>query len=579
MVFAVFGCGVRAASFTVRYEASEGGRVAGRTEQTVDYGGDAEPVTAIARNGYVFSGWSDGVVENTRNDKNIKSEINVTALFEKKRYTLAYEADEHGYIDGQTEQSVKYRENGTTVTAVANDGYEFVNWSDGVTTAERTETDVTENKSLTAYFTEYTRKFKINYKFGQVKEGNGISEATLGYSGCVGFALPVPEREHFTFGGWYVDGKQIAGNDGKIKTDECLTSKSQEIYAEWTANETFTYKILLVYVTEINATLQAKDGMYRQINYKMSDLEREFYELTTQYLKRVMDGMLDGLVDFQVDEYYTTELVITEYFDKDRGANILFPDGIPEVKDIITEYDSVLTVDNLNDYKEKLRYWRGIAQRKNGEICADPFFYQVHMYCATLEEVIESFANGGYVDTKSGYGIFNFLEVWFDTIVHELAHTIERRMGLYEYHSMLGDALFDKHLSKFEAQKLYYLNEAVIDGEKVGIPYEFWKGDIATLTYNPIVVDGDNVGFTTPCDHGGSHFYDDDADIYNLLAEPCYYEVTYGRYITSRARIDLGGDNYEFVCWSDGVTTPERTDCITGDREFTAIFRKIDDTV
>lgn len=34
-------------------------------------------------------------------------------------------------------------------------------------------------------------------------------------------------------------------------------------------------------------------------------------------------------------------------------------------------------------------------------------------------------------------------------------------------------------------------------------------------------------------------------------------------------------DGYRFVMWSDGVTTPERTDVITADFKIEAIFEKI----
>ena len=42
---------------------------------------------------------------------------------------------------------------GTAVTAVPNSGFRFVNWSDGVTTATRTDANVTANLSVTANFT------------------------------------------------------------------------------------------------------------------------------------------------------------------------------------------------------------------------------------------------------------------------------------------------------------------------------------------------------------------------------------------------------------------------------------------
>lgn len=68
------------------------------------------------------------------------------------KYTLTYNAGTGGYISGTTPQSVCRGSNGSQVTAMPNSGYAFVNWSDGVSTASRTDTNVTANKTVTANF-------------------------------------------------------------------------------------------------------------------------------------------------------------------------------------------------------------------------------------------------------------------------------------------------------------------------------------------------------------------------------------------------------------------------------------------
>jgi hypothetical protein len=47
---------------------------------------------------------------------------------------------------------VLHGDDGSAVTAVPTTGYEFVDWSDGVQTAERTDTNVTADLSVTAHF-------------------------------------------------------------------------------------------------------------------------------------------------------------------------------------------------------------------------------------------------------------------------------------------------------------------------------------------------------------------------------------------------------------------------------------------
>ena len=67
-------------------------------------------------------------------------------------YTLAYLAGRHGTIIGPSPQTVNSGGSGTAVTAVADSGYHFVNWSDGSTANPRIDTNVTANVGVTANF-------------------------------------------------------------------------------------------------------------------------------------------------------------------------------------------------------------------------------------------------------------------------------------------------------------------------------------------------------------------------------------------------------------------------------------------
>jgi len=66
--------------------------------------------------------------------------------------TLLYAAGSNGTISGTSRQTVNYHDSGTAVTAVANIGYHFVSWSDGVLTAARADANVTADKLVTATF-------------------------------------------------------------------------------------------------------------------------------------------------------------------------------------------------------------------------------------------------------------------------------------------------------------------------------------------------------------------------------------------------------------------------------------------
>ena len=107
--------------------------------------------------------WSDGNKEAARSDSNVTEDVQYTAEFVKKdepvnppeeKVTVTYEAGKGGKIQGTTEQTIDKGADTTEVTAVADPGYTFSKWSDGVTSAKRTDRGVTASKEVTALFTE-----------------------------------------------------------------------------------------------------------------------------------------------------------------------------------------------------------------------------------------------------------------------------------------------------------------------------------------------------------------------------------------------------------------------------------------
>lgn len=74
---------------TVHYQAQYGGRINGKVSQTIPYGNDGAPVTAVADTGYEFVQWSDGNTNETREDKALSNDIIVTAIFKRTGVTEA----------------------------------------------------------------------------------------------------------------------------------------------------------------------------------------------------------------------------------------------------------------------------------------------------------------------------------------------------------------------------------------------------------------------------------------------------------------------------------------------------------
>lgn len=145
---------------TVNYVAEEGGKIQGNATQTIPRSGKTEEVTAVAEEGYVFTGWSDGKTEAVRSDSNVTENVTYTAKFAKKsepsveKVTVEYVAGEGGSIQGTATQVIEKGGNTTQVTAVALAGYTFSKWSDGVTMASRSDRNVTASMKVTAIFTK-----------------------------------------------------------------------------------------------------------------------------------------------------------------------------------------------------------------------------------------------------------------------------------------------------------------------------------------------------------------------------------------------------------------------------------------
>jgi hypothetical protein len=105
-----------------------------------------------------FFGWSVGLSGDTAmvgayaDDNNGNNSGSVYFFGPAAPLTLSYSAGDGGSIDGSATQVVTEGSDGTTVTAVPADGYQFAGWSDDVMTAERCDLAVTEDIVVEASF-------------------------------------------------------------------------------------------------------------------------------------------------------------------------------------------------------------------------------------------------------------------------------------------------------------------------------------------------------------------------------------------------------------------------------------------
>lgn len=467
----------------VSYSAgTAGGYVKGNTTQQVRYGQDAEEVTAWPYTGYYFVRWSDGVTTATRRDINLTSDLSVTAEFDLLTYTVKYIAGKGGTIIGDSEQQVRHGERTESVTAVPDEGYMFVKWSDGYLIPHRLDSKINQNITYTAQFDVLVKTFTLDYKF--IAEDADKTDITLTYGKLDDVTFPTPTKEHYTFVGWFANEGQIteggwAANDTQVTDEngnviagnELFYFDNAEFYAKWTAEPQFTYKILLVYITEINGVFKGINGEYIAVNYKMSEVERKIYHNMTIKLREIMNYLLDGLVEFEVEEYYTTRPLSDGDFHWNTTEYYIEAYEIDEVRDLyrFIEYGSVLTAINMNDYEHNLNLSSGLGGTRYASVYFEALVGQALLDGDSLEDF-----------TDINYWRWNSIRTPMQTFVHEIAHTMELQIDLFSSHRYYAaNYEYLKKHGQIEVIKGYLLNEAKIDGDRIaGIPYEFWAGEI-----------------------------------------------------------------------------------------------------
>lgn len=485
-------------NYKIRNEKA--GTLIGETHQVIETGTSTTPVTAVNNIGYKFLGWNESGYstdkierpdEITREDTNVQRSITIYAVF-RGPFTcgLDFQAKAGGRVEGATRQEVLYGGKGETVTAIPDKDFRFVRWSDGETEAVRTNDCVTHiGNTIYAEFERCERTFKLEYN--EATSNTELTEYTFYLDDMEKEQyLPVPQREGYEFMGWYSDWfhtVQVTDETGRMIVDRewfnndwifyDRTNPDMKLFTKWKpTKEVPVYKILMIYVTEVHAALETSYYGTIQVDYVMTDIEKEFYELLSLRMEEYLEAILNGTVDFQVDTYFTKESLNEDSFY--RGSTTL-GDGkllddfgthtefgkIPEVNGILDNYDSVLTSFHLNDDENKLHVTAGSASKKYGDI-------HLEFNGTNFEQKFDLSSPGEYyswVDRMSLY-------------IHEFTHTIEFQLqnkdyfGIHEairYYSVVSGAV----KTSFDVLYDYLRNEFKVEDRNVGIPYEFWTDE------------------------------------------------------------------------------------------------------
>lgn len=194
----------------------------------------------------------DTDVTETDEEKESESGVLSKATSEPKKYSVRYLETEGGRIVGNLEQTVKDGKSGSRVEAIADEGYVFVAWSDGLTRTHRKDGPISEDLELYPIFELDSNYFIVKYV---VTRGNVtiLNETKLAKRGeTVTCKISEPSFA-YEFSGW---------SDGctELTREDDDTSNGVIYYAE--------YKPIYLDVPVISIDTADGGGVTSKVDYK-----------------------------------------------------------------------------------------------------------------------------------------------------------------------------------------------------------------------------------------------------------------------------------------------------------------------
>ena len=194
---------------------------------TVDGGGiyeenETATIEAIPATGYEFVSWNDDVADNPRSFT-VTADVEFVATFQPISYTVTVAANpaEGGTVDGGG--VYQYGET-AHLTAEANPGYTFTNWSDGYLYATR-DLQVTGNVDLTANFEQ--QEYTVNLIVRNAAYGSTTGSNTYHYGDQV--TAQATANQGFQFDRWSDGSNTVSSDNPYIFT----VTGNVDLYAEF----------------------------------------------------------------------------------------------------------------------------------------------------------------------------------------------------------------------------------------------------------------------------------------------------------------------------------------------------------
>ncbi len=206
-----------------------------KINKTVSYGDTYGALPTPTRPGYTFTGWyttATGTALVT-SDKTVTTNSNHTiyAHWEGDSFYIYFDP-----TGGTVTETSKWVTNGKlygTLKTPTRSGYNFGGWytkvSGGIKATSSTRVDLSGSSTLYAHWTKEVYNVSFNANGGTVEP-----TSTTVLKGTTFSDFPIPEREGYTFTGWY----SASGASGTLIT---YVTAADTLYAHWAGNPTEIY--------------------------------------------------------------------------------------------------------------------------------------------------------------------------------------------------------------------------------------------------------------------------------------------------------------------------------------------------
>ena len=195
-------------TYTITYDVN-GGNALDSNVQSVVYG-DNYSLKEASRTGYTFAGWYNGGNLFNSGTWYITENVLLVARWNVITYSISYEMNE-GTNSPNNPSSYNYDSGDIVLSEPSKTGYEFLGWTSTNIVNPSKEVTIPNHSLGDVVFTAnwqantYTISLDVN-------GGNALQNDSLEIAYDSNYELPVPERDGYTFLGWYYGDTEVNEN-------------------------------------------------------------------------------------------------------------------------------------------------------------------------------------------------------------------------------------------------------------------------------------------------------------------------------------------------------------------------------